>query len=70
MAAPPPDAARLAAEADALARWAALCAVADEHDRRMRWGRVVRLDEAGARGQNTRPPASTRLRGADGRFWT
>jgi hypothetical protein len=60
-AAPPPAADRPAAEADALARWAALCAVADEQDRRMRWGTVVRLDEPGGDGADQargRPDAS------------
>jgi hypothetical protein len=46
-AALPPLDARLAAEADALARWAALCRRADERDARMRWGAVVRLDDDG-----------------------
>jgi hypothetical protein len=46
-AAPPPSIDRPAEEAEALARWAELCAVADDQDRRMRWGRVARLDEAG-----------------------
>jgi hypothetical protein len=56
-AAPPPFIDGLAAEAVALARWAALCRVADEQDRRMRRGRALPLDGAGGdEGPITPPP--------------
>ena len=54
-AAPLPVGDHLAAEANALARWAELCAVADQQDQRMRWGQVVRLDEAGGDEPATEP---------------
>ena len=44
---PPPPADRDAAKAESLARGAALCRLADERDRRMRRGAVVRLGGAG-----------------------
>jgi hypothetical protein len=43
---PPTFIDRDAVDAPALACWAALCEVADAENRRMRWGRVVRLAEA------------------------